>query len=127
LQDYQYALATGGRSTTDQTGLDRSPYLPSIELHIRLSHEQEFETKRFRLSAARQPTTGAERSSTRDIGERPRGQNPSMVTAAQLRQVLEEVEGEDAEVIVELPRHVPPRARHHAPVHGEQLVVLADL
>jgi len=53
-----------------------------------------------------------------------------MVTVAQLRQVLDEVEDDTAEVIVELPgtfRPVAAVAVRSTAGHGTQLVVLADL
>ena len=56
-------------------------------------------------------------------------QNQTMVTVAQLRQVLEEMD-DDAEVVVELPGTFRPVARvavRSTAEHGTQLVILADL
>ena len=53
-----------------------------------------------------------------------------MVTVAQLRQALEEVEDDGAEVVAELPgtfRPVAAMTLWYTAEHGEQLVVLADL
>lgn len=60
----------------------------------------------------------------------PAAESQSTVTVAQLRQVLDEVEDADAEVVVELPGTFRPVAGisvRLTPEHGTQLVVLADL
>lgn len=57
-------------------------------------------------------------------------QNQTMVTVAQLRQVLLEVDDADAEVVVELPGTFRPVAGvsiRLTPEHGTPLVILADL
>ena len=53
-----------------------------------------------------------------------------MVTVAQLRQVLDEMDDDDAEVVVELPgtfRPVVGVSVRSTAEHGTQLVALADL